>query len=290
MKKISWKIIFGIAILAIIALGFLVYNQKEKVSTSNSIVSEIAEENRFSIDLDGNGEKEFVIFEPSEGEQDNYLKSIKAYNQSGEEIASLPPEIGIKVPMSESIKIHKLNTNDAREYFSFDFIAGPHQSETMFFELRGELILPVCHKDEVSGPYDCLFYSGNTGYLPLLDLDNDGYLELIETVDEYPSSGELSTEEESAITQVFEDQEVDDFSEGAEIIAKREKGGRGRMVVWAIYSFNGKRFVEQTEDNYEKYYALIGHTIENKMKKSELSKDSLEYIQLVKDFWGHNAN
>ena len=130
----------------------------------------------------------------------------------------------------------------------------------MFFELRDELILPVCHKDEVSGPYDCLFYSGNTGYLPLLDLDNDGYLELIETVDEYPSSGELGA---------------------------REKGGRGRMVVWAIYSFNGKRFVEQTGDNYEKFYTLIGGTIENRMMRSELSKDSLEYIQFAKDFWAH---
>jgi hypothetical protein len=284
------KIIFGIAILAIAALGYLAYNQKGRPSTSNTNVSEIAEENKFLIDLDGNGEKEFVIFDMPEDEQDNYLKSIKTYSQSGEELASLPPEIGIKVPMSESIKIHKLNANESREYFSFDFIAGPHQSETMFFELRDELILPVCHKDEVSGPYDCLFYSGNTGYLPLLDLDNDGYLELIETVDEYPISGELSTEEESAITQAFDKQEVDEFTEGAEIIARREKGGRGRMVVWAIYSFNGKRFVEQTEENYEKYYELIGNTIENKMRKSKLSKNSLEYIQLVKDFWGHKEN
>jgi hypothetical protein len=160
----------------------------------------------------------------------------------------------------------------------------------MFFELDGDLIFPVGHEDEITGPYDCLFYSGNTGYLPLLDLDNDGYLELIETVDEYPSSGEISTEEENAINQAFDEQGVDDVAEDAEIIAKREKGEQDRTVVWAIYSFNGEKFVEQTGDNYEKYYDLVGNQIKNKMKKSELSNDSLEYIQLIKNFWGHNPN
>lgn len=157
----------------------------------------------------------------------------------------------------------------------------------MFFELRDDLILPVCHEDEVTGPYDCLFYSGNTGYLPVEDLDGDGLAELVETVDEYPSSSELDSEETSAIDQAFEDQDLEDIAEEAKIVAEREKGGRGRLVVWAIYSFDGTRFVQQTGDNYENYYSFIGDLIENRMRKSELSEDSLEYIQLTKDFWSH---
>lgn len=286
MKKVA--IIF--LVLTVGVLGYVFLVQRENIPSSDMDVLEKYEENKFFVDLDGDGEKEYVVLGMPESEDDNYLKSLVAYSESGEEIARLPSEMGIKVPMSESISTHKLNTNDPREYFSFDFIAGPHQSETMFFELRDGLILPVCHKEEVTGPYDCLFYSGNTGYLPLVDLDKDGFIELIETVDEYPGSGELSNEEESAINKAFDEQDIDEFTEGAEIIAKREKGGRGRMVVWAIYSFNGKKFVEQTGNDYDKFYALISDVIGNKMKESELSKNSLEYIQLVKDFWGHDAN
>lgn len=282
------KIILIIFILITAFLAYLFFSQKGENKLEQKNVLNTSEENKFFIDLDGNGEKEYVVLGIPKNKQDNYLKSLIAYNKSGEEIASLPSEISIKIPTFKSAKIHRLNTKSDEEYFSLDFIAGPHQSETMFFKLDNNLIIPICHKDEVSGPYDCLFYSGNAGYLPLKDLDKDGYLEIIETVDEYPRSGELTPEEENAINQVAEKEGMDKFAEGARIIAKREKGGRGKTVVWAIYSFNGKRFVEQTGDNYEKYYDLIGNLIENKMKKSELSKDSLEYIQFVRNFWRRN--
>ena len=282
------KILLIIIAFVIVVLGFVFFNQKNKIPSPLTNVPTGTEKNKFFIDLNGDGTKEYVTYGIPDNEEENYLKFIKTFDKSDKEIASLPSEMDIKVPMSESIQNHKLDTKSSKEYFSFDFIAGPHQSETMFFELRDNLILPVCHKEDVIGPYDCLFYSGNTGYLPLIDLDKDVLIELIETVDEYPISGEISNEEESAINQAFDDPEGKEFAEGAEVIAQREKGGRGRMVVWAIYSFNGKKFVEKTNTDYEKYYALIGNTIENKMKKSELSKGSLEYIQLVKDFWGHN--
>ncbi len=68
-------------------------------------------------------------------------------------------------------------------------------------------------------------------------------------------------------------------------VVKREKGGRGRAVVWAIYGYDGKSFVEQVDDNYDRYYNLIGDKIDNKMKKSDLSKESLEYNEFVKEFW-----
>jgi len=291
MKK---YILFAIFFIIVSSLGYFVFvkktNNQVAPNSNTQEISKSLKENRTYADLNGDGEKEYLVLGMPENESGSYLKSIIAYDTSDTEIASLPQEIPIKVPILELIKVHTLNTNDPREYFSFDFIAGPHQSETMFFGLIEDKILPVCFKEIPEGPYDCLFYSGNVGYLPIKDLDNDGYVELIEAVDEYPGEGELSAEEETAIDKASEEQGVTDFTEGMKRIALREKGGRGRMVVWAIYSFNGKGFIEQTGNNYEKYYALIGNMIENKMRRSELSNDSLEYIQLVKDFWGHNAN
>lgn len=246
-----------------------------------------SEEGKIFVDLDGDGEKEYIVLEMPEDELDNYLKSIKAYNKSDEEIASLPSEITIRVPMSDLTKVHKLDENSSKEVFSLEFMAGPHQSETMFFGMNEDMILPICFIEIPEGPYDCLFYSGNVGYLPVKDLDGDGYVELIEVVDEYPGEGELSDEEQAAIDKAFEEEGVTEFTEGAERIALREKGGRGRSVIWAIFSYNGKYFVPQYEDDYEKYYSLIGGLIENKMKKSELSQDSLDYIEFTRNFWTH---
>jgi uncharacterized protein YxeA len=277
------KIFIGIVVLLVITFGYLLFNRK-----SNEPIS--GEENKIYADLDGNGEKEYVALGMPEDEQENYLTSLVAYSKSGEEIASLPSDMTIKVPMSDSIKTHRLDKNNTTEVFSLEFIAGPHQSETMFFGLREDRILPICFKEIPEGPYDCLFYSGNVGYLPVEDLDGDGFIELIEVVDEYPSEGELSEEEKFAIDKAFEEEGVTEFTEGAEKIALREKGGRGRSVVWAIFSYNGKYFVSQSEDNYEKYYLLIGDLVNNKMRKSELSNYSLEYIQLVKEFWGSKEN
>ncbi|MBU1499436.1 hypothetical protein KKE48_01035, partial [Patescibacteria group bacterium] len=122
-------------------------------------------------------------------------------------------------------------------------------------------------------------------YLPVMDLDQDGLAEVIETTDEYPSEGKLNQEEQAAITEVAGESETNEFTQAMEQIAKREKGGRGRMVVWAIFSYNGKFFKEQSGKDYDRLYNLIGSQIKNKMKKSELSRDSLEYLNLVRKLW-----
>jgi len=278
MKKI---IILGVVVILIISLGYLFLTQKTKDEKNEDKVlldsGQITKENENLLDLNGDGEKEYIVLGIPENESDFNLESIKAFDKEDAEIASLPSEMIIKIPMFDSFRAYKLNENDPNGFFSLEFIAGPHQSETMFFGLREDKILPICFKEIPEGPYDCLFYSGNVGYLPVKDLDGDGYVELIEVVDEYPSEGELSDEEEAAIDNAFEEEGVTEFTEGAEKIALREKGGRGRSVVWAIFSYDGKYFVPQDKDDYEKYYSLIGELIKDKMRKSELSKDSLEY-------------
>jgi len=180
------------------------------------------------------------------------LESIKAYDQSGREIASLPSEMPIKIPFWEPPAIYQLNKNAKKEYFSLDFIAGAHQEETMFFGLIGERILPVCLKEieAVEGPEDCLFYSGRTGSLQVEDLDKDGYVEVVTYGDEYPAGG-----------------------------------GRGRAVALAIYRFNGEWFVSQTSKDYDRYFALAVAGKENIIKNSERSETSVKTFEQIKDFW-----
>jgi len=289
-KNLGLIIIIFILIFAIILFIVKENRQTDLGEQISSLeLSSLEKIDKLPIDLNGDDEKEYVVLVTPD-DSSNYLKSIIAYDKSDIIIANLPSEITIKVPMSDSFKVFKLDENDPKEFFSLEFTAGPHQSDTMFFGLSGDKILPVCFKEIPEGPYDCLFYSGNVSYLPIKDLDGDGYVELVEVVDEYPGEGELSEEEEAAFDKVSEEEGDTEFTEGAEEIALREKGGRGRSVVWVIFSYNGKYFVPQDEDNYEKYYSLIGELIKNKMKKSELSKDSLEYIEFVRDFWSHKTN
>lgn len=245
-----------------------------------------ADAGKIRIDLNGDANQEFLIIDPGDQTQPNdHIKSMIAYDSAGNVIARKPEEIAILQPMIGSAEVHRLKETDRKEAVSFEFPAGPHQSQVMFFALNKDKILPVCLKEKVTGPFDCLFFIGNVGYLPVMDLDQDGLAEVIETTDEYPSEGKLNQEEQAAITEVSGESEADEFTQAMEQIAKREKGGRGRMVIWAIFSYNGKFFEEQTGKDYDRLYNLIGSQIENKMKKSELSRDSLEYLNLVRKLW-----
>jgi len=80
--------------------------------------------------------------------------------------------------------------------------------------------------------------------------------------------------------------------DGMTRIAKREQGGRGNRVVWSIYHYNGEYFVPQIGSDYEKYYPLVTSYINRYykdypkvMKKSEMSKESLDYNEFMKSFW-----
>lgn len=246
----------------------------------------IEESGKIRIDLNGDANQEFLIIDPGDQTQPNdHIKSMIAYDSVGNVIASKPDEITVPQLMFGSAKIYRLKETDRKEAVSFEFPAGPHQSQVMFFALNKDKILPVCLKEKVTGPFDCLFFIGNVGYLPVMDLDQDGLAEVIETTDEYPSEGKLNQEEQAAITEVAGESETNEFTQAMEQIAKREKGGRGRMVVWAIFSYNGKFFKEQSGKDYDRLYNLIGSQIKNKMKKSELSRDSLEYLNLVRKLW-----
>lgn len=257
--------------------------------------NEDEDSNSFRVDLNGDGKKETLKLIVSGDEIDSIVLLI-AYDENGKELARLPETMPIQVPFSNSAKAYSFDNKKKSKIVSYDFVAGPHSSETMFFGLyefeTGERkILPICLTSDVKSAYDCLFWSGEVGALIVDDFDGDGILEVAETVDEYPKNGTLTKEEEDAINKVFKDGDLNEF-EMMTRIAKREKGGRGNRVIWGIYRYNGEYFEEQLGVNYENYYKLVNTYLRNLypnyptiMEKADMSNDSLEYNEFMKGFW-----
>lgn len=283
--KINKLVFIGIfLVLALIIIVVILY--KNSTVKTKPLENNTTQSNKDSIfaDLSGNGNKDTIILTQNE---DGSFKSLIAYDSKGSEIGKKPDDITIPLAPSGKPSIYKLDSS-GRETIAYNFIAGTHQQNTLFFGLSrtGGNILPACFKEVPSGPYDCLFYSDDPGQLLVKDLDSDGNLEVAEVVDEYPTNGVLNQEEEGAISSAATTEGLTtDQKNGMLRIAIREKGGRGRNVIWAIYSFNGTYFVAQTGSGYDKYYNLIGDSVKNKMKRADLSADSLSYIEFARNFW-----
>lgn len=277
--------VIQISVIFILVSVVLLILYRDRFSSKITPVAVETNKGNIQLDLDGDGNKDYVIIKTPEDVEADDIEEITAFDSSSKEIGKLPADILIKIPTDKSFKTYKVKSDDKKEIFSMDFIAGPHQTETMFFGLTKDLLLPVCFVDQPTGPYDCLFYSGNVGSLIVEDVDSNGFLDIIETVDEYPTNGKLSNIEEEAINKAFKEQGVNEFTEGAKRIAIREKGGRGRSVVWAIFSYNGSYFEPQINNSYETIFSSFNKKYPQLIKKSQLSKDSLEYIEFSIDFW-----
>lgn len=248
-------------------------------------------------DLDGDGERDILrLIFPDEEQEFNEKVSLVAYDKNGNEIGRLPEEMPINQPLSDSAIVYTPVKKEKNQFVSYEFAVGPHSSETMFFglfdlEAGGKGILPVCLTPDVKSAYDCIFWSGEIGSLVADDFDEDGFIEVVEMVDEYPEEGATTSEVEDIINKEFKEEKA---AEGMINIVKREQGGRGNRVVWGISRYNGEFFEEQLNADYEKYFKLIDlhirHFYPNYptiMRKSGMSKDSLEYNVFMKNFWTH---
>jgi len=249
------------------------------------------------IDLDGDGKEETLrLTYSADGEQSQIPESLIAYNSEGAEVARFPDDLPMAMPFTDSAKVYTLNKANKKQFVSYDFIAGPHSADTMFLGLRESnddkgIILPVCFVEVPQSALDCLFWSGEVGSLVVDDFDNDGFMEVIEMVDEYPKDGSITSDIEDMINEESKDlgQKVTD---GMIRITKREQGGRGNRVVWGIYRYNGEYFEKQQGTDYEKYYKLVTEYLRRFypdyptiMNKSEMSKDSLDYNEFMRGFW-----
>lgn len=293
MKKPALVVII-IGIL--IVVGYFIISRNKLTQKTDNIPSPTNSKfEDIKADLDGDGNQETLRLSYTDSEKEPVV-SLIALDKNGKEIGKLPTSMPIQVPMPKSGKVYTPVKKDKNQFVSFDFSVGPHSSETMFFglfELKtgGMGVLPVCLTDNVNGASDCLFWSGEVAELAVKDLDNDGNLEVVETVDEYPKSSTITQEEEKAINDTWGDLKKENIDE-AKRVAMREKGGRGNKVVWGVYRYNGNFFEEQTGTNYDRYYTLASQYLKTKyptyptiMKKSAMSKDSLEYNLFIRQFW-----
>jgi len=248
------------------------------------------------IDLDGDGQQDVLRLSTGYSETDNPIVTLVAYDKNNKEIGRLPDDFPIMEPMSETARVYTPIKKDKKQFVSFEFMAGPHSSETMFFGLfklkDGSIgILPVCLTEDVEGATDCLFWSGEVGELVVDDFDKDGILEVVEMVDEYPKDGPITEEIKNAVDKTFDDL-GQKASDGALRVLKREQGGRGNRVIWGIYSYNDSYFEKQSGADYDKYYAFVKDYIKNLypkyptlMKVTDMSKESLDYNNFMRNYW-----
>jgi hypothetical protein len=168
----------GLAILAALYFnGFF----KEKETEDVSFIGKTGE---YNLDSNGNGEKETVVFITNE--ETGGLSQINVVDTKGDVVASTPEGIGFPPPLLEAFKTYKFAEKSDIEFFSVDFIEGPHQARTMFFGVLDEQIYPICKTSETKEVFDCLFYKAGEGYVVVEDLDGDAFVEVVEYVDEYP--------------------------------------------------------------------------------------------------------
>ncbi len=285
-----------------IVMAYLIL-QNNISSNRNSAVKELPKtsENtsdniKIYADLNGNGQKDYLVLNISSDRV--RVDSIIAYDPVGKVIGKLPDGMPILAPMTNSGKVYTPNTKEKNQFVSFDFSIGPHSSETMFFGLfklkdNSMGVLPICLSENANEPSACLFWSGEIGELLVRDLDNDGVIEVVETVDEYPKDGPITTDIEKIINEEFKDL-GQDVADGMTRIAKREQGGRGNKVIWGLYRYNGSWFENQLGKKYDKYYTLAKEYLESSnpnypevMRKSEMSTSSLDYNEFMRKFWTH---
>lgn len=283
--------------LAYDPLSVIISKFNKSYPKNTSLKNNVVDNEDKKVDLSGDGKEETLRLSYSLSETSEFPDvSLIAYDEKGNEIGRLPDGMPIEKPLSNSAKAFVGMKKDGKQLVSYEFIAGSHSSHTMFFglfELKtgGYGILPVCPTLDVESAYDCLFWSGEVGSLVVADFDNDGYLEVAEMVDEYPKDGSINTDVEKAINETFKDSGQDAINEMTRI-AKREQGGRGNRVVWGIYRYDGDYFEPQLGANYEKYYELVSTYLTRFyqdyptiMRKSEMSKDSLDYNEFMRSFW-----
>ena len=305
MNKLIKKHLKTFMILILVILGVLVisvYVGARKIKKDGEYKAQLMEiqPGDTLVDLDGDGDDEIVRYSSLISEDSLYtVESLVAYDEIGEEVGRLPEEMPIEEPLPNTSQVFVANKEDGKQFISYEYISGPHSSMTMvfgLFELKtGQMgLLPICSTEIVKSAYDCLFWSGQVGTLVVKDLDNDGMIEIVEMVDEYPKNGEITSEIIEITNREFKDLGQDTAKSMIRVL-KREQGGRGNRVVWNIYHYNGEMFKIQLGSDYEKYYGLVEKYLRKSsleypvvMKRSEMSQESLEYNEFLEGFWEGN--
>lgn len=290
MKRISKKIL-GIVISLLVLFSGIGWEYKSNNDPNTDLSSESNTTTEYiEGDFLGTGSKQQIAIT-----MDERSVKIEAF-ENGSVISSGLFDNGPLKP-SSAYSVIKINQNKPREYIRWDQFVGPHQAETFMLTINPNRVILASAADNESEVWYAPFWSsrGNT-YIG--DIDSDGIAEVIEYVDEFPPNAPrlVDPEIEKITRSEFPDELEDDMWS---IVSRENSGeGRGRKVIWNVYTVTNEDpllFEKANKEKYEKLTADIFNAMdmlnqevegsEEVMSKFDLAQDSIDFNNFVRNFW-----
>ena len=305
MKIKNKKLLFSFLILLIIALIIVFITTSKRKNDISAIpidnlnlenVNSKQNENSIMIDFNGDGVKEVL----NVIEKDTGFVVMELFDLEGNKIAGLSDMWLLY--NTTFFKIVKLNEKSTKEYLQWNMVAGPHQIQTVFLTVIGDFIHPIYSIDFEKMTMYSPFYNSR-GSIMVEDRNNDGLMEVIESVDEFPVDAPRLEDPtlEEMVREAFSKEGLSEKAiEGATAIMTRENygKGRGRQVIMAVHSFvddDPPYFLRLNDKEYE----IIAGPLINAanefsqetgssggyMRYSDLEQDSKDFNEFVRNFW-----
>lgn len=299
-------ILFGL--LIIISSAVIIFTQKSKQPVVSNSLTTTQNTNKkdlaINVDFNGDGVNEVVKVTEDAPNRIN----MEAYNAKGDKIATLWD--GIPLYPTSLYKVINLSTTSNKQYLQWNMAVGPHQVETVFLSLVGDLIHPIYSFDFEKKTMYSPFYTSR-GEIVVGDANNDGLSEVIENVDEYPVDAPRleDPKTEQMIRDEFTKSGLPEeiIKSNIDIVTRENYGkGRGRKVIMAIHSFVDSEtpfFRKLPKTEYEEIAGrLVAASIDIEkgpddttgswedsrfLRYSELSQNSKNFNSFVRDFWTH---
>jgi len=233
-KKLLFPVLF-LSIIAVIFAFITISKRKNDISATPVENNSKINEDSIMVDFYGDGIKEVLnVIEKETG-----MVNMELFDLEGNKIAGLLD--GLYLHNTTLFKIVKLNENSPKEYLQWDMATGPHQIQTVFLTVIGDLIQPIYSIDFEKKTMYFPFYNSR-GSLIVSDANYDGLVEIIENVDEYPVNAPRleNPEIENIVREAASNHNLsEDATKGlVEIMTRENYGkGRGKKAIMAIHSF-----------------------------------------------------
>jgi len=302
-KKLLFPVLF-LSIIAVIFAFITISKRKNDISATPVENNSKINEDSIMVDFYGDGIKEVLnVIEKETG-----MVNMELFDLEGNKIAGLLD--GLYLHNTTLFKIVKLNENSPKEYLQWDMATGPHQIQTVFLTVIGDLIQPIYSMDFEKNTMYFPFYNSR-GSLIVSDANYDGLVEIIENVDEYPVNAPRleNPEIENIVREAASNHNLsEDATKGlVEIMTRENYGkGRGKKAIMAIHSFVDEEipyFRRLPPDEYEVTAGKLvsaseevaeeikndktyeGLTTEIMIRYSDLEQDSKDFNEFVRNFW-----
>lgn len=305
-KKLNLKKIM--IMLIIILLAFFSY---QKWTTSLQIKKSFKTSD-INIDLLGTGTPQQVYVSYLD---DKTIIEVKEKNKTITQSEFANKEIKKPTKLSAI----KFKDSETKEYLHWHQFAGPHQFESVFFTIYDKQLVMLMAADLESESWYMPFWTSRGKNILIKDIDQDGFKEIVEFVDEFPVDAPRL--EDLEIKKIFQEEfakqglDQKGMDESWQIINRENNGlGRGFRVVWNIYSFVDVKKPYFKKLNIKEYDAMVEILLKDSpaflgtatfsmnpedglytfdpeisladtISRRQISRDAIEFNNLVRKFW-----